>query len=110
MQTESFYNQFDAILLKPKRFTLACHVNPDGDAIGSMLAMAEFLRLKGHEVKMVCANAFPDFLAWMPGADEILIYEMLPWPKLNASSCWISTLCRGPGFCITKLARPAVHV
>ena len=24
---------------------------------------------------MVCANAFPDFLAWMPGADEILIYE-----------------------------------
>lgn len=75
MQTESFYNQFDAILLKPKRFTLACHVNPDGDAIGSMLAMAEFLRLKGHEVKMVCANAFPDFLAWMPGADEILIYE-----------------------------------
>lgn len=75
MQTEIFYNQFDAILLKPKRFTLACHVNPDGDAIGSMLAMAEFLQLKGHEVKMVCANAFPDFLAWMPGADEILIYE-----------------------------------
>lgn len=75
MQTEAFYDQFDAILLKPKRFTLACHVNPDGDAIGSMLAMAEFLRLKGHEVKMVCANAFPDFLAWMPGAEEILIYE-----------------------------------
>ncbi len=75
MQTELFYSQFDAILLKPKCFTLACHVNPDGDAIGSMLAMAEFLRLKGHEVKMVCANAFPDFLAWMPGADEILIYE-----------------------------------
>ena len=75
MQTESFYNQFDAILLKPKRFTLACHVNPDGDAIGSMLAMAEFLRMKGHQVKMVCPNAFPDFLAWMPGAKDIMIYE-----------------------------------
>lgn len=75
MQTEEFYNKFDAILLNPKRFTLACHVNPDGDAIGSMLAMAEFLRQKGHEVKMVCANAFPDFLAWMPGSEEILIYE-----------------------------------
>ena len=75
MQTETFFEQFDDILLKPKRFTLACHVNPDGDAIGSMLAMAGFLRLKGHEVKMVCANAFPEFLSWMPGADEIMIYE-----------------------------------
>ena len=75
MQPEVFYEQFDDILLTPKRFALACHVNPDGDAIGSMLAMAEFLRLKGHEVKMVCPNAFPDFLAWMPGASDILIFE-----------------------------------
>lgn len=75
MQTEEFYEKFDAILLTPKRFALACHVNPDGDAIGSMLAMAEFLRMKGHEVKMVCPNAFPDFLAWMPGASDILIFE-----------------------------------
>lgn len=75
MQTEEFYEKFEAILLTPKRFVLSCHVNPDGDAIGSMLAMAEFLRLKGHEVKMVCPNAFPDFLAWMPGAGDILIFE-----------------------------------
>ena len=75
MQTQQFYEQFDAILLDPKRFTLACHVNPDGDAIGSMLAMAEFLRLKGHEVKMVSPNPFPEFLAWMPGANDILVFE-----------------------------------
>lgn len=75
MQQESFFEKFDDILLTPKRFILACHVNPDGDAIGSMLAMAEFLRMKGHQVKMTCPNAFPDFLAWMPGAEEILIYE-----------------------------------
>jgi len=75
MQQETFFESFDDILLTPKRFTLACHINPDGDAIGSMLAMAAFLRLKGHQVKMTCANAFPEFLAWMPGADEILIYE-----------------------------------
>lgn len=60
-----------------KRFALACHVNPDGDAIGSMLAMAEFLRMKGHQVKMVCPNAFPDFLAWMPGAKDILVFEQM---------------------------------
>lgn len=75
MQTDTFFDRFDDILLTPKRFTLACHVNPDGDAIGSMLAMGEFLRMKGHQVKMVCPNAFPSFLAWMPGADDILLFE-----------------------------------
>ena len=75
MQHESFFESFDSILLTPKRFVLVCHVNPDGDAIGSMLAMSVFLKMKGHQVKMVCPNAFPDFLAWMPGSDEILIYE-----------------------------------
>lgn len=75
MQTEVFYETFDDILLNPKRFVLVCHVNPDGDAIGSMLAMGEFLRLKGHEVKTMCPNAFPEFLAWMPGASDILVFE-----------------------------------
>ena len=75
MQQECFFERFDAIIQEPKRFVLACHVNPDGDAIGSVLAMSEFLRKKGHEVKMVVANDFPGFLHWMPNASEILIYE-----------------------------------
>lgn len=70
-----FFERFDELLLTPKRFALVCHVNPDGDAVGSMLAMSFFLKAKGHQVKMVCANAFPEFLAWMPGAQDILIYE-----------------------------------
>lgn len=75
MQSEFFFERFDEIIGQPKKITLVCHVNPDGDAIGSMLAMALFLKQKGHQVSMVCANAFPDFLAWMPGASEILIFE-----------------------------------
>jgi phosphoesterase RecJ-like protein len=75
MQKDGFFERFDEIIRTPKRFLLACHVNPDGDAIGSMLAMSFFLKQKGHQVKMACANAFPDFLAWMPGASDILIYE-----------------------------------
>lgn len=75
MQTNSFFERFDAIIQSPKRFVLACHVNPDGDAIGAVLAMAEFLKGYGHEVKMVVANDFPGFLHWMPGADEFVIFE-----------------------------------
>ena len=81
MQRDLFFGRFDAVIQTPKRFALACHVNPDGDAIGSVLAMAEFLKLKGHEVKMVVANDFPDFLKWMPGAGEILVFEN------NADAC-----------------------
>ena len=75
MQQNSFFEFFDAVIQSPKRFTLACHVNPDGDAIGSVLAMSEFLRRKGHAVKMVVANDFPGFLHWMPGAEDFLVFE-----------------------------------
>ena len=75
MQQNSFFECFDAVIQSPKRFTLACHVNPDGDAIGSVLAMSEFLRRKGHAVKMVVANDFPGFLHWMPGAEDFLVFE-----------------------------------
>lgn len=75
MQTDSFFERFDAVIQSPKRFALACHVNPDGDAIGSVLAMAEFLKGYGHEVKMVVANDFPEFLQWMPGAEDFIVFE-----------------------------------
>ena len=81
MPQDSFFERFDAVIQSPKRFVLACHVNPDGDAIGSVLAMSEFLKRKGHDVKMVVANDFPGFLHWMPGADDFLVYEK------NAEAC-----------------------
>ena len=75
MQTDTFFERFDTVIQSPKRIALACHVNPDGDAIGSVLGMAEFLKSLGHEVKMVVANDFPDFLHWMPGSDAFLVFE-----------------------------------
>lgn len=75
MQTDLFFERFDEIIGQPKRITLVCHVNPDGDAIGSMLAMSMFLKKKGHLINMVCPNSFPGFLAWMPGAHEVLVFE-----------------------------------
>ena len=75
MQEDIFFERFDAVSQTPKRMVLACHVNPDGDAIGSVLAMAEFLKNRGHDVKMVVANDFPGFLHWMPGSDDFLVFE-----------------------------------
>ena len=78
MQVDTFFERFDTVIQSPKRIVLACHVNPDGDAIGSVLAMSEFLTGLGHDVKMVVANDFPGFLHWMPGSDAILVFEQQP--------------------------------
>jgi bifunctional oligoribonuclease and PAP phosphatase NrnA len=51
------------------------HHNPDGDAIGSALAMAALLKRTGKEAIVVVPNDYPSFLKWMPGNDKVLIYQ-----------------------------------
>ena len=75
MQRDSFFLTLDEVVKTPKRFALITHVNPDGDAIGSSLAFSQLLRKLGHETEVIVSNDFPGFLAWMPGASDIHIYE-----------------------------------
>lgn len=58
-----------------KNILLCCHISPDGDAIGSLLGMAEYLRSKGKVPVAVVPDAYPDFLQWMPGTERILRYD-----------------------------------
>ncbi|MFA5419713.1 MAG: bifunctional oligoribonuclease/PAP phosphatase NrnA [Bacteroidales bacterium] len=58
-----------------KKIVLSSHTNPDGDAIGSLLAMYFYLKNKGHEVQMIVPNKFPEFYEWMPGSNLIINYE-----------------------------------
>lgn len=75
MERARFYQLLDPVLHTPKRWVVVSHLNPDGDAIGSSLAFSQFLQKMGHEVAVMVPNAFPEFLAWMPGADRILLYD-----------------------------------
>ena len=53
-------------------FTLTTHINPDGDAIGSLLALEHFLRALGKDdIVCVCADPVPRIYEWLPGADRI---------------------------------------
>ena len=56
---------------------ITCHRGPDGDAIGSTTALASWLRRRMPEadIHIIAPNIFPDFLKWIPGAEDILIYE-----------------------------------
>ena len=43
------------------------HKNPDGDAIGSSLALFHFLKILGKDSQVIVPNDYPKFLKWMPG-------------------------------------------
>jgi phosphoesterase RecJ-like protein len=65
---------------KRRRFVLTSHVRPDGDAIGSQLAMAYALRHLGKEVRIVNRDAAPPPLQVFPGVDGIEIAERVDDP------------------------------
>ena len=56
-------------------FVLTCHAGPDGDALGSTLGLAGYLKALGKEALVMVPDAYPDFLAWMPGSQEVLRYD-----------------------------------
>ena len=50
-------------------------VQPAGNAIGYSLGLAQFLDSQDKTVNVIVPNAFPDFLKWMPGSKDILLYD-----------------------------------
>ena len=75
MSKQLFLNKFREFITQYKRVVIVSHVNPDGDAIGSSLAFYFFLLKLGIDAKVIIPNDFPSFLSWMPGIDDILIYD-----------------------------------
>jgi bifunctional oligoribonuclease and PAP phosphatase NrnA len=51
------------------------HNNPDGDAIGSAIALSKYFVACGIRSNAIVPNAFPSFLSWMDGAEDMLVYQ-----------------------------------
>ncbi len=77
-------NRFDPILCKNlsrwilsgiKHAVIIPHVNPDGDALGSSLAMKKILENAGIQSVVISPGDFPGYLDWLCTDDKILIYE-----------------------------------
>jgi phosphoesterase RecJ-like protein len=62
----------DAILQR-QRFVVTSHARPDGDAIGSQLAMALALRQLGKDVQLVGKDPAPPQFQWLPGVRDIQV-------------------------------------
>jgi bifunctional oligoribonuclease and PAP phosphatase NrnA len=72
---ENQIGELKKLLATPQKVVIIPHRNPDGDAMGSTLALAHILNKLGHYTTVIAPNEFPDFLAWLPGAETVRIFE-----------------------------------
>ena len=67
--------EFRNLLAESRNIVIVGHTNPDGDAIGSSLALAEVLTARGHNVTCTLPNNYPYYLRWIPNSQSIIIYR-----------------------------------
>jgi len=77
--------QIVELINKSRKILAVTHTNPDGDALGSLLALYLALTKKGKEVTAVCADPVPATYAFLPTSDKIT-------PSLSGSRDFIVTL------------------
>jgi len=59
----------------PLNIVVTTHHKPDGDAMGSSLGLYNYLNILGHNVAIITPTDYPAFLHWMPGHDDVIIFE-----------------------------------
>jgi phosphoesterase RecJ-like protein len=65
------YQDIGEVFAKHDSFVILSHVRPDGDAIGSQLALGLALEAAGKKVRLINEDGLPDNLVFMPGSQRI---------------------------------------
>ncbi len=71
-------NQIMQAINEAEQIVITTHLSPDGDAIGSSLALYHFVKKQGKQARIIVPNSFPHFLKWMKGAGDISVAEYNP--------------------------------
>jgi len=79
-QENASFEQIGEVLRNHHSFVLLSHVRPDGDAIGSQLALGYALMSAGKSVRLINEDGLPENLAFMAGSEKI---EPPPAEPLN---------------------------
>jgi phosphoesterase RecJ-like protein len=69
----SVLKEITALIEENERFLITAHQRPDGDSIGSQLALAEGLRSLGKQAEIVNADPYPRNFRSLPGVERIRI-------------------------------------
>lgn len=69
--------QLSSLCATSQRIVIIAHTNPDGDAIGSGLALLLFLReaFPAQKVRFFVPNRFPEFLGWVDSQHDVEVYS-----------------------------------
>ena len=73
--TDDQMAQLSHLISEADTILITCHKSPDGDAIGSCLGWAEYLRLRGKDAVVIVPDQYPDFLLWLPNTEKIVRYD-----------------------------------
>ena len=65
------FEEIIAVINQHKRFIILSHIRPDGDAIGSTIALGSTLEAMGKEVTYINEDGVPESLAFLPGSDKV---------------------------------------
>ena len=69
------YNLLYKYFSVKKNIVITTHRSPDGDALGSSIALYDRLKAKGHNVNIIVPNSFPRFLKFLQHKKEIIVFE-----------------------------------
>ncbi|GAB5521439.1 MAG: bifunctional oligoribonuclease/PAP phosphatase NrnA [Rhodothermales bacterium] len=63
------------VLNEHDRFIITTHIRPDGDAIGSQIALGRFLEKLGKHVTLLNSDTAPYNLLWLPNVDQVQVFD-----------------------------------
>ena len=81
-------DELKEFLSLPRKIVIITHVRPDGDAMGSSLALYHFFLKKGHDPVLIFPTECPYFYKWFPGFNNIFYYQKnkdFAWQKIDKS-------------------------
>lgn len=61
-------------MLQGQTYAIACHLRPDGDVLGSALALAHVLKSNGKDVTVIAEDGVPDNYAFIPGSESVVTH------------------------------------
>ena len=73
--TKTDYRDIVSLLKTSSNIIITSHHNPDGDAVGSAMAMYHVLRKSDKNITVILPNRFPDFLRWIEGSEQVVIFD-----------------------------------
>jgi len=73
--TKSDYSALIQQISKTNSIIITSHHNPDGDAVGSSMALYHVLKNIHSNITVVIPNRFPDFLRWIPDSARVIIFD-----------------------------------